>query len=256
MGGNPFKFGLIGSTDSHVSLATADNDNYWGKHILALPSATRMLQSGSALQAAAVGWEAAAGYAAVWAEENTRESIFAAMRRKEVYASTGPRMTVRFFGGWEYSSDDVYRADFVRIGYSGGVPMGGDLSAAHQDYFRNDAVEKLVKKAEFWRSGLLKTAGKMKLTENLGHGHVTWGVGSARNINQARHDAFNGACSQMRALFPRKKINFPLLARKQQIVSVKIDIDGQLFDLLEVAQWEKGSQLKRAFTLSPTRSQK
>ena len=131
LGENPFKFGLIGSTDSHVSLATADNDNYWGKHILALPSATRMLQSGSVRQAAAVGWEAAAaGYAAVWAEENTRESIFAAMRRKEVYASTGPRMTVRFFGGWEYSSDDVYRPDFVRIGYSGGVPMGGDLSAA------------------------------------------------------------------------------------------------------------------------------
>ena len=78
-----------------------------------------------------MNWEAgAAGYAAVWAEENTRESIFAAMRRKEVYASTGPRMTVRFFGGWEYSSDDVYRPDFVRIGYSGGVPMGGDLSAA------------------------------------------------------------------------------------------------------------------------------
>jgi hypothetical protein len=78
-----------------------------------------------------MNWEAgAAGYAAVWAEENTRESIFAAMRRKEVYASTGPRITVRFFGGWEFSSDDADRPDFVRIGYSEGVPMGGDLSAA------------------------------------------------------------------------------------------------------------------------------
>jgi hypothetical protein len=126
LGVNPFKFGLIGSTDSHAALAMADNDNFWGKYSATLPSAARMLQSGST-----VNWEAgAAGYAAVWAEENTRESIFAAMRRKEVYASTGPRMTVRFFGGWEYSSDDVYRPDFVRIGYSGGVPMGGDLSAA------------------------------------------------------------------------------------------------------------------------------
>jgi hypothetical protein len=126
LGVNPFKFGLIGSTDAHTSLPTADNDNFWGKLVPALPSATRMLGS-----APTTNWEmGAAGYAAVWAEENTRESIFAAMRRKEVYASTGPRITVRFFGGWEFSSNDVDRPDFVRIGYSEGVPMGGDLSAA------------------------------------------------------------------------------------------------------------------------------
>ena len=126
LGVNPFKFGMIGSTDAHTSLATADNDNFWGKLSRTVPSATRMLGSG-----AITNWEAgAAGYAAVWAEENTRESIFAAMRRKEVYASTGPRITVRFFGGWDFSSDDVHRPDFVRIGYSEGVPMGGDLSAA------------------------------------------------------------------------------------------------------------------------------
>ena len=126
LGVNPFKFGLIGSTDAHTSLSTADNDNFWGKFSTNVPSARRMLQS-----APTVNWEAsAAGYAAVWAEENTRESIFAAMKRKEVYASTGPRITVRFFGGWEFSSDDVHRPDFVRIGYSQGVPMGGDLSAA------------------------------------------------------------------------------------------------------------------------------
>ena len=126
LGVNPFKFGLIGSTDAHTSLATADNDNFWGKLSSTVPSATRMLGSG-----AITNWEAgAAGYAAVWAEENTRESIFAAMRRKEVYASTGPRITVRFFGGWDFSSGDVQRPDFVRIGYRDGVPMGGDLSAA------------------------------------------------------------------------------------------------------------------------------
>ena len=126
LGVNPFKFGMIGSTDAHTSLATADDDNFWGALSGMLPSATRMFRSGGV-----TSWESgAAGYAAVWAEENTRESIFEAMRRKEVYASTGPRITVRFFGGWEFSSEDVHRPDFVRIGYSEGVPMGGDLSAA------------------------------------------------------------------------------------------------------------------------------
>ena len=71
-----------------------------------------------------------AGYAGIWAEENTRASLFAAMKRKEVYASTGPRMTVRFFGGWDYSERDAHRPDLARMGYSKGVPMGGDLSAA------------------------------------------------------------------------------------------------------------------------------
>ena len=127
LGVNPFKFGLIGSTDAHTSLSTADNDNYWGKFSRVAPSATRILEPGGG----ASSWEAgAAGYAGVWAEENTRESIFAAMKRKEVYASTGPRIAVRFFGGWEFASDDVHRPDFVRIGYSKGMPMGGDLSAA------------------------------------------------------------------------------------------------------------------------------
>ena len=126
LGVNPFKFGLIGSTDSHTAMSTADNDNFWGKFQRSSPSATRMLG-----RSATGSWQAsAAGYAAVWSEENTRESIFAAMKRREVYASTGPRITVRFFGGWEFLSDDVHRPDFVRIGYEKGVPMGGDLSAA------------------------------------------------------------------------------------------------------------------------------
>ena len=126
LGVNPFKFGLIGSTDSHAALPTADNDNFWGKFSPTGPNATRLFG-----QSPTSGWQAgAAGYAAVWSEENTRESIFAAMKRREVYASTGPRITVRLFGGWEFSSDDVHRPDFVRIGYEKGVPMGGDLSAA------------------------------------------------------------------------------------------------------------------------------
>ncbi len=75
-----------------------------------------------------LNWEtAAAGYAAVWAEENTREALFAAMKRKEVYASTGPRITVRFFGGWNYNEDDAFKPDLATIGYANGVPMGGDI---------------------------------------------------------------------------------------------------------------------------------
>ena len=90
LGVNPFKFGVVGSTDSHTALATADQDNFWGKMPGNEPSRNRVT----------TGWNySAAGYAAVWAEENTRDALFAAMRRKEVYASTGPRITVRFFGG-------------------------------------------------------------------------------------------------------------------------------------------------------------
>jgi hypothetical protein len=129
LGTNPFKFGLIGSTDSHTSFATADNDNFWGKYSNTLPSATRMTDKFvPTLASAPANWEtAAAGYAAVWAEENTRDSLFAAMRRKEVYATTGPRMTVRFFGGWEYEGEVASSPELARIGYAEGVPMGGDL---------------------------------------------------------------------------------------------------------------------------------
>lgn len=128
LGVNPFKFGMIGSTDAHTSLATAEEDNFWGKTTSEEPSPKRM-------QPSATLWErpwtlAASGYAAVWAEENTRESLFAAMKRKEVYATTGPRITVRFFGGWNYDADEALRPDIAKIGYSKGVPMGSDLTHA------------------------------------------------------------------------------------------------------------------------------
>jgi len=119
LGVNPFKFGMIGSTDAHTSIPTAEENNVWGKTSMREPSAYRIYDS----------WHfSASGYAAVWAKENTRESIFAAMRRKEVYATTGPRITVRFFGGWEYEESDAFSPDVVRIGYTKGVPMGGDLT--------------------------------------------------------------------------------------------------------------------------------
>lgn len=132
LGVNPFKFGMIGSTDSHTSLATADEDNFWGKLTEAEPHATRIVSPWRPdMPVWQPGWRmAAAGLAAVWAEENTRESLFAAMKRKEVYATTGPRMSVRFFGGWDYEENDAFRPDLARIGYTAGVPMGGDLARA------------------------------------------------------------------------------------------------------------------------------
>ena len=131
LGTNPFKFGMIGSTDSHTSLATADENNFWGKHSNREPNNKRML---SPAEYPSTIWQnAAQGYAAVWAKENTREAIFAAMKRKEVYATTGPRMTVRFFGGWDYKQDDAFKPDVAAIGYGKGVPMGGDLTNAFNE---------------------------------------------------------------------------------------------------------------------------
>ncbi|MDA0791207.1 MAG: DUF3604 domain-containing protein [Proteobacteria bacterium] len=118
MGVNPFKFGMIGSTDAHTSLATADEDNFWGKLAFYEPSPWRAKRS----------WHfGASGYAAVWATQNTREALFAAMARRETYATTGPRMMVRFFGGWDFVGDDAFRPDLADVGYTRGVPMGGDL---------------------------------------------------------------------------------------------------------------------------------
>ncbi len=134
LGVNPFKFGLIGSTDAHTSLATSEENNQWGKLTLKEPNDHRAetpIIEAPTPELTTWGYEqAASGYAAIWAKENTRASLFEAMQRRETYATTGPRMTVRFFGGWDYVSDDVHRPNFADIGYAKGVPMGGDLSNA------------------------------------------------------------------------------------------------------------------------------
>jgi len=126
LGANPFKFGLIGSTDSHTSLATADENNFWGKSAVAEPEYQRINNSYGRGSTRKTPWSSS-GYAAVWATENTRQALFSAMKKKEVYATTGPRMTVRFFGGWHYDREDAFHPDLARVGYEGGVPMGGDL---------------------------------------------------------------------------------------------------------------------------------
>lgn len=139
LGENPFKFGMIGSTDSHTSLATADEDNYFGKMTSAEPEKDRAYKSffpqpASPDQIQQDQWESAAsGYAAVWAKDNTREEIFDAMQRREVYATTGPRMSVRFFAGWNFAANDVHRPDRASHGYRNGVPMGADLPSSEKE---------------------------------------------------------------------------------------------------------------------------
>ncbi len=134
LGVNPFKFGMIGSTDSHTSLSTAAEENFFGKHSGTEPGPARAEHPAVAAPDGSLtfwGWEqVSSGYAGVWAAENSREAIWDAMMRKEVYATTGSRMTVRFFGGWDFEPGDARTRLPARAGYAKGVPMGGDLTQA------------------------------------------------------------------------------------------------------------------------------
>jgi hypothetical protein len=132
LGTNPYQFGMIGSTDSHTALATAAEENFFGKHSGGEPNKDRYKHPMAKIgDLEYKGYSPlASGWAAVWAEENTRESIFDAMKRKETYATTGSRMIVRFFGGWDFDNKDANNRLPARVGYSKGVPMGGNLSAA------------------------------------------------------------------------------------------------------------------------------
>jgi hypothetical protein len=132
LGVNPYKFGLIGSTDAHTGLAAVEEDNFFGKTSSSEPGADRATHPFIKTDKATImGWEqTSSGYAAVWATENTREAIFDAMQRKEVYATTGPRIIVRFYGGFDFEAKDGQNRLPAKIGYTKGVPMGGDLSNA------------------------------------------------------------------------------------------------------------------------------
>ncbi len=131
-GTNPYKFGFSGATDSHTSLATAEEDNYFGKATNAEPSLTRVTHPFTETEIGIFpGWSlVASGYTGVWATENTREAIWDAMMRKEVYATTGPRIMVRFFGGWDFDDNDLRSRAPAFAGYEKGVPMGDDLRRA------------------------------------------------------------------------------------------------------------------------------
>jgi hypothetical protein len=134
LGVNPYKFGMVGSTDAHTALTAVEEDNFFGKTSTSEPSPGRAEHpfiSNPATGLTILGWEtSAAGYAAVWATENTRESIFDAMQRRETYATTGPRMLVRLFGGFDFVAADANTRSPAVVGYTKGVPMGGDLGPA------------------------------------------------------------------------------------------------------------------------------
>jgi hypothetical protein len=131
LGTNPYKFGLTGATDSHTALATSREENYFGKYQHTEPSPNRhdreVIPAEDPALRILTSQEVASGLTAVWARENTREALLEAMKRKEVYATTGTRIRVRVFGGWDFESDEVSRPDFIDQGYRRGVPMGGDL---------------------------------------------------------------------------------------------------------------------------------
>jgi hypothetical protein len=134
LGVNPYKFGMVGSSDAHTGLAAMEEDNFFGKTAPQEPSPERMTKAffdNPKTGVRIMDWEVgASGYAAVWATENTREAIFDAMKRRETYGTTGSRMIVRFFGGWEFVAADAGNRLPAAIGYGKGVPMGGDLAAA------------------------------------------------------------------------------------------------------------------------------
>jgi hypothetical protein len=129
LGTNPFKFGIVAATDTHTGIVSGDEDNWWGKHISSEPSAERVgeitKQNNGETR---YGWHyLAGGYSAVWATQNTREAIWDAMKRKETYGTTGTRITLRVFGGYEFSKADL-DGDYAKTGFEKGVPMGGDLA--------------------------------------------------------------------------------------------------------------------------------
>ena len=130
LGANPFKFGFVSGTDTHTGLTTAEEDNFFGKHTGVEPSAHRWEHDViKTPQVNIKGWQmAAAGYTGVWATENTREALWDALKRKEAYSTTGPRMLVRFFGGWDFEPSDAETRMPAEAGYAKGVPMGGEPS--------------------------------------------------------------------------------------------------------------------------------
>jgi hypothetical protein len=134
LGANPYKFGLIGSSDAHTGLAAMEEDNFFGKTTPQEPSPERMMKAFMSNPASGVtimDWEvSSSGYAAVWATANTRQALFDAMERRETYATTGSRMVVRFFGGFDFVPADAQTRDPAAAGYAKGVPMGGDLGRA------------------------------------------------------------------------------------------------------------------------------
>ena len=127
--------------------------------------------------------------------------------------------------------------------------VGDELSAAsNTDYYRDTNIRALVKKAEFWKAKLLRTAGYMKLKNDSGY--VAWVVSDAVDTNQARLKVLADVREQVRRIFPRKTVLFQENPRKKPIFSLEVYVDGRRYTLTEVARWKKGGQRKSAFLFS------
>ena len=141
IGVNPYKFGLIGSTDAHTGISSAEEDNFWGKFAHDSTPDTKRKDIIGGTKAS--GWDmSASGLAAVWADENTRTGIYSAFKRREVYATSGPRIKVRMFAGWNFNKKALKGENLAKYGYQQGVPMGGDLTRPSN---ANDKIEFLIR---------------------------------------------------------------------------------------------------------------
>jgi len=146
IGVNPFKYGLIGATDFHSGISATEENNYPGGHgtIDSQADPKKLFATGDSMTGEAPTVITAGALTGVWAEQNTRESIFDALRRKETFATSGIRLKVRLFAGWNYAPDLLNKAGWVADAYAGGVPMGADLPAntsAKAPNFIVDAVK-------------------------------------------------------------------------------------------------------------------
>ncbi len=186
-GTNPYQFGMVGSSDTHTGVAAVQEDNYIGKHAGTEPSPERWDHPMAKFAGRQYdGWAmSASGYAAVWATENTREALFDAMKRKEVYATSGSRMLVRFFGGWEFTAEDANTRLPAAAGYSKGVPMGGRLGTAPEGVAPTFLIAALkdplsgnldrVQVVKGWIDGRNRTYEKVY--------NVAWGDADSRSLD-------------------------------------------------------------------------
>jgi hypothetical protein len=133
VGVNPYAFGFNGTTDAHTGLASSGEENFFGKFAGTEPGPDRhnrdVIPAADPSIRIITAQESASGLTGVWARANTRDEIFDALVRKEIYATTGTRLRVRLFAGWDFKAGDELAADFAGLGYARGVPMGGRLQA-------------------------------------------------------------------------------------------------------------------------------